>query len=67
MNFDNEYLSFTFITEKEKEEIVKFKDKHKKCKNTMSYIFTTGAIGRGLEIKCNGCCVIKDITDISHW
>ncbi len=68
------------LNERESKDALKFVEKHKNCfyKNmhkpylfracgNTSFIFTHGGIGLGVEIRCNVCGEIEDITDVSSW
>ena len=55
---------------------LEFKRKHKKCHSGIrttegdykfSYIVTPNGVGQVLEIKCNICNEITDITNIENW
>ena len=58
------------MTDKEKEEQRAFCDKHyKSCNNSGSYtyhLFGTG-IGTSIDIECDKCHQIKNITDVDSW
>lgn len=52
----------------ERELLKKFQNKHfKLCEAGTSVIFTGTGIGVKIEIRCNKCQKIKDITDYSIW
>ena len=63
------------FTEYENKKIRKFAKKHKKCdENKLNrgdskyiYILIPGPIGWGIDVKCNVCKKLKDITDYSVW
>ena len=58
----------TFNLSKEEElKVEEVRKIHKKCKGTFSYIFTPTGIGFGVEIRCNECGEVLDITDYSNW
>lgn len=63
-------ISLSPIEDKDVEE---FKLKHCSCKKKpgltghYSYILTPTGIGYVLEIKCNRCGEIKNITDYNNW
>lgn len=51
-----------------------FYNEHKYCANSMgaiggqfTFIFTPTGVGTCVEVKCNACQKIKDITDIDNW
>ena len=55
---------------------LEFKRKHKKCHSGIrttegdykfSYIVTPNSFGQVLEIRCNACGKIADITNIENW
>lgn len=53
---------------------LEFKRKHKKCHSAInateykfSYIVTPNDVGQVLEIRCNACGKIADITNIENW
>ena len=55
---------------------LEFKRKHKKCHSGInategdykfSYIVTPNSFGQVLEIRCNRCGDIADITNIENW
>ena len=55
------------------QEIKEFQEKHKECEFTstiggkFSYIFTPTGLGPVIEIRCNACDEIKDVTNIDDW
>jgi hypothetical protein len=45
-----------------------FNSKHfNKCNSGTSVIFTNTSIGTKIEIRCNKCLKVKDISDYSSW
>lgn len=61
------------LTPNEDKDVKEFKLKHCSCKSKhpksgyYSYILTPTGIGYVLEIKCNHCGEIKNITDYNSW
>lgn len=61
------------LSPNEDRDIKEFKLKHCSCRNRhrsshqYSYIVTPTGIGYALEIKCNRCGEIKDVTDYDTW
>lgn len=56
------------LTEIEQKKAEKFNKKHyKKCNSGMSVIFTETGIGLKVEVRCNICNKIKDISDYGSW
>ena len=61
------------IEGKEKTKELAFLKKHEKCRCTattggkFTYAFTPTGIGIYVMIRCNVCCVSKDLTDTSDW
>jgi hypothetical protein len=64
------------FTDKEQKEIDLFNKEHEKCISDInategnykvSYIITPNGLGYLLEIRCNVCNKIKDITDSNGW
>lgn len=55
------------------EEFEKFREKHKDCEFTstiggkFSFIITPTGLGPIVEVRCNSCDKIEDITDIDNW
>ena len=71
----NKNLTFT-LTEKETQACEEFRKKHKACCpnghfSTLgmqySYIITPGGLGSEIEIKCNKCGEIQDVTSSEDW
>lgn len=65
-------MSVISLTPNEDKNVKEFKLKHCSCKNKFdtshySYILTPTGIGYILEIKCNRCGEIKNITDYNNW
>lgn len=69
----NYNMSVITLSPNEYKNIKEFKLKHCSCKKKhglaghYSYIFTPTGIGYVLEIKCNRCGEIKNITDYDNW
>jgi hypothetical protein len=60
--------SIYIMTDKEKSELQKFKDKHDKdCDKGFSYMFKGNGIGQWIEIKCEECEEVQDIVDHESW
>lgn len=58
------------LNKKEKDKAEEFMKKHKSCRcngEYFSYIFTPTGIGYSIEIRCNSCNEVLDITDYSAW
>lgn len=56
------------LTDKERKSLKKFKKKHfNDGHSACSVIFTETGIGRKVEVRCNGCFKIKDISDYESW
>lgn len=66
-------MSVISLTPNEDKNVKEFKLKHCSCKSKhskpdrYSYILTPTGIGYVLEIKCNCCDEIKNITDYNNW
>ena len=66
-------MSVINLSPNEDKDVKEFKLKHCSCKNKpglaghYSYILTPTGIGYVLEIKCNRCGEIKNITDYDTW
>lgn len=66
-------MSVITLSPNEDKDVKEFKLKHCSCKNKpgltghYSYILTPTGIGYVLEIKCNQCGEIKNITDYDNW
>jgi len=58
------------VDDKEFEE---FREKHKDCEFTstiggkFSFIITPTGLGPVIEVRCNSCNAIKNITNIDNW
>jgi hypothetical protein len=54
-------------------EFEKFREKHKDCEfisttgGKFSFIITPTGLGPVVEVRCNSCDKIEDITDIDNW
>lgn len=55
------------LSEEETLKADEFRKVHKDCKGLFSYIFTPTGIGFSVEIRCNKCGKILDITDYNTW
>jgi hypothetical protein len=66
-------MSVISLTPNEDKDVKEFKLKHCSCKNKSlksghySYILTPTGFGYVLEITCNCCGEIKNITDYNNW
>lgn len=66
-------MSVIALSPNEDKDSKEFKLKHCSCKDRYglsdhySYILTPTGIGYVLEIKCNRCGEIKNITDYNNW
>jgi len=56
------------LDDTEKQKSKKFNKKHyEKCDSGMSVIFTETGIGLKVEVRCNKCNKIKDISNYDTW
>ena len=61
-------ITLPTINDTERTRLNKFVTKHgKKCENTVSIILTYTGVGVVIELRCNACHTIKDISDYSIW
>lgn len=52
--------------------VTKFREEHKNCPTStiggrVSFIFTPTGLGTIIELRCNGCGKVKNITDMNKW
>ena len=68
------------FTENEKKELKEFYHKHKNCSmkhlgkpffsttgGQYTFLITPTGLGNVIQVQCNACKEIKDITDVSNW
>lgn len=60
--------SITILTDKQKEKVKLFSDKHyTSCKCNIEYIITGTSLGECVEIQCKKCKESEDVTDFDNW